>query len=91
MIAIGISSAQELGSFARQRRKALGLRQPDLALSANVGIRFIVDFENGKETCQIGLVLKVLSELGIELKVEAPPSPSFEEDDDYGNDGAHRP
>jgi HTH-type transcriptional regulator/antitoxin HipB len=62
-----ITDTRSLGELIRARRAALGLRQPDLALTANVGIRFIVDIENGKETCQVGLTLRLLKALGIDL------------------------
>ena len=73
-----ITDTRSLGELIRARRTALGLRQPDLALTANVGIRFIVDIENGKETCQIGLTLRLLKALGIDLvaHTEAASSPS---------------
>ena len=51
----------------------MGLRQPDLALTANVGIRFIVDIENGKETCQVGLALRLLRVLDIDLTAHVEP------------------
>ena len=35
-----------------------------------MGVRFIVDLEVGKETCQIGKVLYVLDMLGIKLRVD---------------------
>ena len=35
-----------------------------------MGVRFIVDLEAGKETCQIGNVLYVLDMLGIKLRVD---------------------
>ena len=78
MIENHIPDTRALGELIRSRRTALGLRQPDLALAANVGIRFIVDIENGKESCQIGLTLRLLKELGIDLvaQTEAAPSPS---------------
>jgi HTH-type transcriptional regulator/antitoxin HipB len=73
-----ITDTRSLGAIIRARRIALGLRQPDLALTANVGIRFIVDIENGKETCQVGLALRLLKALGIDLTahVEHAASPS---------------
>src|SRR5438094_8080854 len=73
-----ISDTRTLGKLIRTRRAALGLTQPDLALNANVGIRFIVDIENGKETCQIGLTLRLLQALGIDLTAHVEPvaSPS---------------
>ena len=44
----------ELGALIKAKRKEQGLTQNDLALASNVGIRFIVDIEAGKETAQIG-------------------------------------
>jgi len=37
-----ISNARTLGSTPRDARKRIGLTQPDLALAAGVGVRFIV-------------------------------------------------
>lgn len=68
-----ITDTRALGELIRARRAALGLRQPDLALTANVGIRFIVDIENGKETCQVGLALRLLKALGVDLTAHVPP------------------
>ena len=45
-----IDNASELGRIIRNSRKTQGLTQADLAISANVGVRFIVDLEIGKET-----------------------------------------
>ncbi len=61
---------QHLGKFLRQRRKALKLRQADLALVSGTGLRFISDLENGKPTCEIGKVLGVIESLGIQLVFE---------------------
>jgi hypothetical protein len=36
-----------------------------LALTSGTGLRFVIDLEKGKETCQIGKVLTVLQTLGI--------------------------
>ena len=68
-----ITDTRALGELIRTRRAALGLRQPDLALTANVGIRFIVDIENGKETCQVGLTLRLLKALRIDLTAHVTP------------------
>jgi y4mF family transcriptional regulator len=48
------------------------LTQPDLALSAGVGVRFLVDIEKGKPTAQIGKVMQVLAALGIEIELSVP-------------------
>lgn len=76
MVESPIIDTRSLGTLIRDRRQALGLRQPDLALVANVGVRFIVDIENGKETCQVGLVLRLLGALGIHLTANSSPTPA---------------
>lgn len=63
-------STQELGEKIRKRRKELGLTQGALALSSGTGIRFIIELEKGKATCQIGKVLIVLHMLGIDLELK---------------------
>lgn len=68
---MNISSASELGEAVRRVRKAKGLRQAELALAAGTGRRFIVDLEHGKQTAQLGEVLRVLRALG--LKVDLQP------------------
>jgi hypothetical protein len=47
--------------------------QADLALTSGTGLRFIIDLEKGKPTCQIGKVLTVLQTLGVELSLTPPP------------------
>ncbi|MGY4617615.1 HTH-type transcriptional regulator/antitoxin HipB [Bradyrhizobium sp. USDA 4472] len=73
---MALTTTAELGELIRNRRTSLGLRQQDLALAARVGVRFIVDIENGKETSQVGLVLRLLQALGIRLMPEMSPAPS---------------
>ncbi len=51
----------------RESRKRLGVTQKDLALTSGTGLRFVIDLEKGKETCQIGKVLIVLQTLGIRI------------------------
>ena len=75
-----IDDTAELGRMARQVRIRMGLTQPDLAMTAGVGLRFIVELEKGKQTAQVGKVLQVLRTLGIRL--ELTPPPGLEEDDD---------
>jgi hypothetical protein len=47
--------------------KRLGATQKDLALTSGTGLRFVIELEKGKETCQIGKVLTVLQTLGIRI------------------------
>jgi HTH-type transcriptional regulator / antitoxin HipB len=67
-------TAAELGQIVRKTRKSLGATQADLALTSGTGLRFIVDLERGKETCQIGKVFTVLQTLGIQISLTAPPA-----------------
>ncbi|MDX2345836.1 MAG: helix-turn-helix transcriptional regulator [Legionella sp.] len=64
-----IQSAKDIGQTIRHTRKQLGVTQSDLALAAGTGLRFIIDLEKGKPTCQIGKVLQVLQVLGIQCKL----------------------
>jgi len=57
----------EIGHLIKTSRKRQGLTQPNLAMVAGTGLRFIVDIEAGKPTCQIAKVLQVLNVLGIQI------------------------
>lgn len=63
---------QQIGTVVRDTRKKLGVTQKDLALTSGTGIRFIIDLEKGKPTCQLGKVLTVLHTLGIQVKLKGP-------------------
>lgn len=76
---IPISSPQQLGLVIRATRKTQKLRLDDLAGSAAVGHVFVREVERGKETVQLGRVMRLLAELGIELKLGISPevAPEF--------------
>jgi len=67
-------TAASLGKLIRQTRKKLGVTQKDLAMTSGTGIRFIIDLEHGKETCEIGKVLTILNTLGITMSLTPPPA-----------------
>lgn len=69
-----IQSPQQLGEALRAARKALGLTQPQLALAAGVGVRFIVDLEAGKPTVRLETVLRVIDALGGVINLSGLPS-----------------
>jgi y4mF family transcriptional regulator len=69
---------KQVGAQIRQTRKNLGVTQKDLALTSGTGLRFVIDLEKGKETCEIGKALTVLQTLGIKLTL-IPPAASKEE------------
>ena len=61
-----------IGAIIRKERKALGLRQDELAAASGVGLRFLVELERGKPTVQMGKVLDVLAALGCHLQILGP-------------------
>lgn len=63
----GLQDAAQLGLKVREKRKADGLTQQDLAAIANVGVRFVSELENGKPSVQLDSVLAVLHALGLQL------------------------
>jgi HTH-type transcriptional regulator / antitoxin HipB len=71
-----ITTSQEYGALIRQKRKALGLTQDELAERCGVGVRFIVDLESGNPTCQLGKALTAAAEVG--LRLEDAPAPGGE-------------
>ncbi len=58
-----------IGEIVRQRRKAAGLRQDQLAASAGVGLRFVVELERGKQTAQLDKILRVFTALGLRMTI----------------------
>ncbi len=69
-----IRSPQQLGAALRAARKQLGLTQPQLALAAGVGVRFIVELEAGKPTLRLENVLRVIDSLGGEIQLSGLPT-----------------
>jgi y4mF family transcriptional regulator len=73
-----IKSPQELGDALRSARKQLGLTQPQLALAAGVGVRFIFDLESGKSTVRLDSVLRVIDALGGVINLDGLPASANE-------------
>lgn len=69
---IPIKTPQELGLAIRATRRTQKVRLDDVSGSAGVGHVFTREVEHGKETVQLGRVLRLLEELGIELMVDVP-------------------
>ena len=67
-----MDTMKEIGAFVAETRRQQGVTQLELSLAADVGRRFVVELEDGKETLQVGKLLKVMSALGIELNLVAP-------------------
>lgn len=58
---------KKLSRFVKERRKGLQLTQEDLSFKAGVGLRFVRDLEQGKESLMMDKVNQVLSLFGHEL------------------------
>ncbi len=56
-----------LSRYVKARRERANLTQADLALKAGVGLRFIRDLEQGKQTLRMDKVNQVLAMFGQEL------------------------
>jgi len=61
------STSTLLSLYLKEKRKVLGLTQQQLAIKAGVGLRFIRDMEQGKETLRMDKVNQVLKLFGQEL------------------------
>ena len=68
-------ATQDIGKLIRDTRKSLGVTQKSLAWTSGTGLRFVIDLEKGKETCEIGKALTVLQTLGIRLTLTPPATP----------------
>lgn len=66
-------TAQDIGRLVRDTRKKLGVTQKKLAMTSGTGLRFVIDLEKGKPTCEIGKALIVIQTLGIHITL-TPPS-----------------
>lgn len=64
--------SNDLGLIVRRERKALKLRQAELAAASGVGVRFIIDLEAGKPTLQLEKVLQVIRTLGCTVDIVSP-------------------
>lgn len=58
-----------VSEFIKQKRKQLKLTQPDLAARSGVGLRFVRELEQGKESVRLDKVNQVLALFGSEMGV----------------------
>jgi len=61
--------SKTFGEAVRSYRKRQGATQIQLAATANTGVRFIGDLENGKPSVQLDKALRVAYILGIKIEV----------------------
>lgn len=58
-----------LNEFVKTKRKSLGLSREEFAQKAGVGLRFLRELEQGKETLKMDKVNQVLKLFGMQLGV----------------------
>ena len=61
---------ERFSEILKRKRKEQKLTQEQLAGTTGVGIRFVRELENGKESCHLGKSLQVAHMLGISIKVD---------------------
>lgn len=70
-------SPEELGKLARHGREAQKLALRVAAPRANVGPRFLSEFERGKPTAELAKVISAVNAAGMDLAVVKRPASSF--------------
>ena len=64
-----LTNASQLAEIVRSERKRQKVSQIRLSQLADVGVRFVRDLEDGKETVRLDKVLAVLETLGIAIEL----------------------
>ena len=65
-----IRTVEKLGAVARAHRKSRRLTLDTVSGLGNLSTRFLSEFERGKQTAEIGKVLKALRTLGLEVIIQ---------------------
>jgi len=55
-----------IGKYIKQERKRAGLTQVEFAMRSGLGLRFVRDLEQGKETVRLDKVNQALAMFGME-------------------------
>lgn len=55
-----------IGEYIKQERKKAGLTQEEFAMRSGLGIRFVRELEQGKETVRLDKVNQALAMFGME-------------------------
>lgn len=76
------SSVRDIVAIAKSRRRQLGLSQAKLATQTGVGREWVIEFEKGKSTVELGLVVRALRELGLSIDLHPESLPSETDSDE---------
>jgi y4mF family transcriptional regulator len=66
-----------IGDWLKQARKSAGLTQEEFALRSGLGLRFVRDLEQGKETVRLDKVNQALAMFGM----QAGPVPLLKDEE----------
>ena len=69
---------ETIGEFVKRKRKEVGLTQAEFALRSGLGLRFVRELEQGKETVRLDKVNQALDMFGM----TAVPGKADREDDE---------
>ena len=56
-----------IGNYIKEKRKNAGLTQEEFAMRSGLGLRFIRELEQGKETVRLDKVNQALAMFGMEV------------------------
>ena len=70
---------ETIGEFVKRKRKEVGLTQAEFALRSGLGLRFVRELEQGKETVRLDKVNQALAMFGM----TAVPGKADREDDEW--------
>ncbi len=70
MTSVIVRTPKDIGALIKSRRKTIGLGQAELATRVGASRLWVSEIENGKPGASLGLVLRTLSVLGLELWTE---------------------
>ena len=73
-----IRTVETLGELVRDQRKQRGWSQSQLAEKTGVSRLWVGQFEKGKETVELGLVLKVMRALDLSLDASRQTANPFQ-------------
>jgi y4mF family transcriptional regulator len=82
-----METTSNLSAFVKYYREQAGLTQEQLANKAGVGIRFVRDVEQGKETLRLDKINQLLSLFGYEMRAEKRSVDPYEIWMNYFNKG----
>ena len=64
-----IKNPADLGQAIRARRKQRGLTQRQLADACGCSLMYLSNLERGKATAELGIALRIVNMLGLDIEV----------------------